>query len=156
LYDRLTEIFPIAILALIALPALKGVVQKINPAIARGVVGIVVALGFWLGFHFVRSLRERLAALEQPQSEDGRKHPSLLIPVGYACLLWIQDVLRLAAATSAFGISLKVSELAALSVITVAGGLIPTIGGLGTTEGGLTAALYAFGVPLETAMAVTL
>jgi uncharacterized membrane protein YbhN (UPF0104 family) len=40
-------------------------------------------------------------------------------------------------------------------MVAMLGGLVPTIGGLGVVEGGLTAALCLFGVELDKALAIT-
>jgi uncharacterized protein (TIRG00374 family) len=72
-----------------------------------------------------------------------------------ASLMWIQDVLRLACATRAIGVSLSTSELAALSMIAMLGGLVPAIAGLGPVEASLAAGLLAFGVSPAHAVAVT-
>ena len=85
-----------------------------------------------------------------------RVRPALLAAgVGYSSLLWLQDLLRLACATLAFGVVLSPTQIATLSVLAMLGGVVPAIAGLGPVEGGLIAGLMAFGVDLPTAAAVT-
>jgi len=45
--------------------------------------------------------------------------------------------------------------IATLSILTIIGGLLPSVGGLGPVEGSLVAGLVAFGVDLPTAAAIT-
>ena len=73
-----------------------------------------------------------------------------------SCVMFAMDLGRLLLAARAFGVHLAPDQALVLSVVGVVGGLIPTPGGLGAIEGGLTAALVLFGAPVETALAITL
>ena len=64
-------------------------------------------------------------------------------------------MLRISCAALAFGVSLPPTKVAVLSIVSLVGGLAPSIGGLGPVEGGLVAGLMAFGVDLPTAAAIT-
>jgi uncharacterized membrane protein YbhN (UPF0104 family) len=64
-------------------------------------------------------------------------------------------VLRLIVVSAAAGTSLSIGQGCALAVLTILGGLAPTIGSLGGIEGSLMAGLLLFGVPAPTATAIT-
>ena len=78
-----------------------------------------------------------------------------LIAIGLALLIWGQDILRLMIVAAAFHTSLTLSQVSALAVSSLLMAVVPSIGGLGVIEGGMTALLYLFGFNLETAIAIT-
>jgi uncharacterized membrane protein YbhN (UPF0104 family) len=153
-WDRLSEVPPVAVLCVIAAFGLGRV------ALARRWIVVVVACVAVMGI-LVQRIRRR-------NGKDGtlfgwvrrlsieRCDPGVFAAgVGWSSLLWIQDVLRLACAALAFGVALPLTRLAALAVLAMIGGLVPTLGGLGAVEGGLMAGLVAFGVEVPTAVAIT-
>jgi uncharacterized protein (TIRG00374 family) len=95
-----------------------------------------------------KSWRDRIA----PGALDRR---TVVAAVGYSSFVWVQDVARLMIVVAAFGEKLTVPQAAMLSVVTIVGGLVPTIGGLGAIEGGLVGGLMLFGVRADTAAAMT-
>jgi len=165
-WDRLSELPPIFVLAAMALAAVRHLASAgRTAAIVAGLSAalVIVALAVWRlvpspkrrrrggwrrsGFSLA-GWRERLAVDRVP--------PSLFAAgVGYSSLLWLQDFLRLACATLAFGVVLSPGQIATLSILAMLGGIVPAIAGLGPVEGGLLAGLMAFGVDLPTAAAVT-
>jgi len=153
-WDRLSELPPILVLAAMSLIAVRHLAAAgRTPVIAAGlsVALVVLLLAGWRirrsGFALA-GWRERLAV--------DRVRPSLFAAgVGYSSLLWLQDFLRLACATLAFGVVLSPTQVATLSILAMLGGIVPAIAGLGPVEGGLVAGLLAFGVDLPTAAAVT-
>jgi uncharacterized membrane protein YbhN (UPF0104 family) len=153
-WDRLSEVPPVAVLCVIAAFALGRV------AVARRWIVVAVACVAVIGI-LVRRLRRRnsehgtLLGWVRRLSID-RCDPGIFAAgVGWSSLLWIQDVLRLMCAALAFGVALPPTRLAALAVLAMIGGLVPTLGGLGAVEGGLMAGLVAFGVEVPTAAAIT-
>jgi uncharacterized protein (TIRG00374 family) len=79
----------------------------------------------------------------------------LAAAAGFAALVWAQDAARIALAAAACGVRVDPSQAAMLAMITIAGGLVPTPGGLGAIEGGLIAGLVAIGVQPLDAAAIT-
>jgi uncharacterized protein (TIRG00374 family) len=79
----------------------------------------------------------------------------LALGLGYSALIWIEDLARLLVVGLAFDVRFSVPQAAALCVIAVAANFAPTVGGLGAVEGGLMGGLALFGVPIETAIAIT-
>jgi uncharacterized membrane protein YbhN (UPF0104 family) len=165
-WDRLSELPPILVLAAMALVAARHLAAAgRTSAIVAGlsVALVIVGLALWRlvrkpkrpgrggwrrsGFALA-GWRERLAV--------DRVRPSLFAAgVGYSSLLWLQDFLRLECAALAFGVVLSPTKIATLSILAMLGGIVPAIAGLGPVEGGLLAGLMAFGVDLPTAAAVT-
>jgi uncharacterized membrane protein YbhN (UPF0104 family) len=74
----------------------------------------------------------------------------------WAAASWAETVLRLMVVSAAAGARLSTAQGCALAVLTILGGLAPTIGSLGGIEGSLMAGLLLFGVPLSTATAITI
>jgi uncharacterized membrane protein YbhN (UPF0104 family) len=153
-WDRLSELPPILVLTAMALVAVRHLAASGRTAtIVAGlsVALAIIALAAWRvrrsGFALA-GWRERLAV--------GRVRASLFAAgVGYSSLLWLQDFLRLACVTLAFGVVLSPTKIATLSMLAMLGGVMPAIAGLGPVEGGLIAGLMAFGIDLPTAAAVT-
>jgi len=154
-YDRLSELAPIGAVVLLSVPALLSVGARLD----RPLVAVAIALGaaaaaavayrrllhdraWWKGW------RERIA----PRALDRR---TVAAAVGYSSFVWAQDVARLMVVVAAFGAQLTVPQAAMLSVVTIVGGLVPTVGGLGAIEGGLVAFLILFGFRADTAAAMT-
>jgi glycosyltransferase 2 family protein len=156
-WDRLSEIPPIAVLCVMTALALgRTAAARSSIAILAMVVAIVI-------FALVGVRRWRKAA-------SGERHPGgwlRLLPlercdvrtfaagVGWSSLLWLQDVLRIACAGLAFGVTLSPTRIATLAVLAMIGGLVPTVGGIGAVESGLMGGLVAFGVEVPTAAAIT-
>lgn len=151
LCDRLTDVPLIGAIALIALPALPSVAGPLK----TGLIVLAVVAVAWLVV--VRWLRARLHASLSWWRREGLTISRLTIAqgLGFSALVWVEDVLRLMAVGRAFDIPLSAPQGAALVVVGVFGGFVPTFGGLGAVEGGLVGLLLLFNVPLETAIAIT-
>ena len=149
-FDRISEIPAVAVLALIAFVALGRIAPTWLLLAAAGTAGLVLfargaARRIW------SAITSRWAAVDLVAVK-----PSALAAA--SCLsgaIWILDVARLRAASAAFHAPIGAAQAAALSAITIVGGLVPTIGGLGAIEGGLVAGLIAFGASPSQAIAVT-
>ena len=154
-YDRLSEVPPVAVLVLAAVPTLAGAgarlrVGWVSVAVATATVTVAVfgSVRFVRRRSWWRSWRERIAS-------GGVGTGTMATAVVFSSVVWLQDVLRLMIVAAAFGVSLTVSQAATLTVLTIVGGMLPIMGGLGAIEGGLVAGLMLFGVGLETAAAIT-
>lgn len=150
--DRLLDVPAAAVVLLLALPALPSLAGGYLLATVGGV--IVLALAVLVGG---RWLRTRLhASLTEWQQTGVPLAPSaVLVALALSLLVWSQDLLRIMAVGRAFGIPLSVPQGAALNIVGLAGGFVPTIGGLGAVEGVLVGTLLLFGIPLENALAIT-
>lgn len=150
--DRLMDLPAAAVVFLIALPALPTLAG--GHLVAAGIGGIVLML---VGVLAARWLRATLhASLTEWQQIGVQVAPRVVASVvGLSLLVWGQDVLRLFAIGRAFDVPLTVAQCAALNIVSLLGGFVPTIGGLGAVEGALVGTLLLFGVTLETALAIT-
>ncbi len=153
-WDRLSQVPAIAILVVLAVLALKDLASNWHQMAALGAVMLaLVAAGF-----AIRHLRR-----SKPAEGGWREHLAFNrsnlrvfgIGIGLSGLVFLQDVLRISCAALAFGVSLPPTKIAVLSIVSLVGGLAPSLGGFGPVEGGLVAGLMAFGVDLPTAAAIT-
>lgn len=153
-WDRLSQVPAILILAAMAVLALKDLVSHWRQlAVLGGVLAALVAAGF-----AVRRLRRsevRLAGWPERLALDQASVRVFSKAVGLSGLIFLQDVLRISCAAWAFGVNLPPTKIAVLSLVSLVGGLAPSLGGFGPVEGGLVAGLAAFGVDLPTAAAIT-
>ncbi|MDR1990308.1 MAG: flippase-like domain-containing protein [Acidobacteriaceae bacterium] len=157
-YERLSEI-PVIVLMVVCAVTVFGrdvLAQMQRPHVPLTlaiVVGVAVAIGYLARRPLARAwraLRDRVD-WHSVTIDSG----SLSLSASWSVAVWLLDITRVWLVARMFGVALGPVQAAALSAVTVIGGLAPTIGGLGVIEGGLIAALVAFGVPMHTAMAIT-
>jgi uncharacterized membrane protein YbhN (UPF0104 family) len=153
-WDRVAELPPIAVLAALSVGVLRPFVPVWRArTLAIGALAVLGAV--FVGVTVLKRSRNRLRQWADYLAADRVSIGTYVTGTLLASLMWIQDVLRLACATRAIGVSLSTSELAALSMIAMLGGLVPAIAGLGPVEASLAAGLLAFGVSPAHAVAVT-
>lgn len=153
-WDRLSELPPIIAVGVVAAMAVPEITMRarmplIGAATAAAAVAIVVAA--WR----LRTSAAPVVAWRQRLTLDRISARVMAAGVGYSTILWLQDVLRITCAALAVGVTLSPAKIAALSMLAMIGGLLPSLGGIGPVEGGLVGGLVAFGVDLPTAAAVT-
>ena len=153
-WDRLSEVPSILVLAVMAVFAVRDLGSTGRTlAAAGGMAAVLIAGG--LALRGLRRSDSRLAGLWDRLALDQINARVFAAGMGYSLLLGFQDVLRLMCACLAFGVVLSPTMIATLSILTMIGGLVPSIGGLGPVEGSLVAGLVAFGIDLPTAAAIT-
>lgn len=153
-WDRVSEAPPVVALAAMSIVAVHDTVSTWRASTI--VVGLAAALiGAGLLIRAVRRSQKTWGGWRERLAIDRISGRVFAVGVGYSTLLWLQDFVRLACACLAFGVALPPTRIAALSILAMVGGLVPTVGGLGAVEGGLVAALVAFGVDVPTAAAIT-
>jgi uncharacterized membrane protein YbhN (UPF0104 family) len=153
-WDRLSEVPPIIVLAVMAAVALRDLASTTR-SIVPAVVLAAATLGAVVAVRAIRKSTVRLGGWRERLALDDVNARVFATGVGFSSLLWLQDYLRLTCAMLAFGVHLSPTQTAALSILTMVGSLVPTLGGLGAVEGGLVAGMVAFGVDLPTAAAIT-
>jgi uncharacterized membrane protein YbhN (UPF0104 family) len=152
-WDRLSELPPIAVLVIMGAFAARDLAAAWRAFAVAGAVAAVAAV-IAIGI-----ARRRAAAASPSWIEQITRHRCdrrvLATGVAWSTAMWLQDGLRLTCATLAFGVVLSPTRVAALAVVAMLGGLVPTIGGVGAVEGGLVSGLIAFGVDMPSAAAIT-
>jgi len=157
-YERLSEI-PVVMLMIGCAAAVFGrdllahVQRPRVPMTIAAIVAVAAVIGYAARRHIVRvwhALRDR-AGLHAVAIDTA----SLSASASWSVAVWALDITRLWLIARMFGAPIGPVQAAALSAVTVLGGLAPTIGGLGVIEGGMIAALIAFGMPSQTAIAIT-
>lgn len=153
-WDRLAELPPVAVLAAVSVVVLRQLVPASRSrALAIGAVAVILAVV--VALRALRRSNDRLRQWADYLAADRVSVPTYATGATLASLMWIQDVLRLACATHAIGLSLPASKLAALSMLGMLGGLVPGVAGLGPVEASLAAGLLAFGASPADAVAAT-
>ena len=155
-WDRVTDAVPLGLMVVLALPTLLRVlpVPAGSPRWLALSGGLLVLLGLGLRWQLGRlqALLRRFYARLQAFAVRPRE---LRQATFISCAVWAMDSARIWLVAVALGAPLRPWQAIPLSVVMVLGGLVPTIGGLGAIEGGLTAALCLFGSSLDQALAVT-
>jgi len=152
--DRVGDLVAVLALSLVALPSLWPIVEgHARPALA--VLAAIGALTLVFGPRLRRASRSWLIARRRELEGAPFAGRDLVVALGLSLLIWFEDALRLMAAARAVGVEFAFPQGAALCVVMVLGSLVPTVGGLGAVEGGLVGAMVLFGVPIESAIAVT-
>ena len=150
-YERLSEIPAVASLVIVALVmAGRGLPRRATPVGVTAAVVLVAVLAA-VALRVAPMIRKRLQEVA-----TARVAPAVFgVAAAVSVAVWGLDVMRLRAAASAVGAPLTVAQAVTLSAITVAAGLVPSIGGLGVIEGSLVGGLVAFGVRPADAAAIT-
>ena len=149
LYDRLSEAPAITILALLALSRLRAYWWT------AGVVVAIVA-AFFLIAPLRRVATARIVAWHGTLVGVKMAGTSVAAAIGLSGLLYLQDTTRIFLIAGAFGVWLTPAQAATMSVIRLLGGAAPVPGGVGVIEGSQIAGLVLFGIPGETATAITI
>ncbi len=153
-WDRLSEVPAIAVLVIMAVVAARDMPSRWRTlALAAGALALLLGAAF--GLRAIRRSGSTLAGWRERLGVDELELPVFAAGVGLSSLVWLQDVLRLTCSMLAFGVFLSPTKVAMLSVLTMVGGLVPAVAGIGPVEGTLVTGLVAFGVDLPTAAAVT-
>jgi uncharacterized membrane protein YbhN (UPF0104 family) len=154
-YDRLAELPPVAALVLCGVPALASAGVRVRDPLAAILIAAGVGGGGYVAARHLLRQTKRWKALRELVAGSRVDRGTAALAVACATVVWAQDVVRLMTVAAAFGVTLTVSQASVLAVLTIVGGLVPTIGGLGAIEGGLVGGLVLFGVATETAAAIT-
>jgi uncharacterized protein (TIRG00374 family) len=164
-YDRVLDVVPLTVMTLLALPIVwpligNALVKASAPALRYLAVGVLVLLALFLliklGHGRSQALRERLRALSQRLRSAHIARKPLLYATGASFAMYLLDAVRYSQIASALQVELSPGRALLLAVIATMAGLLPSLGGIGAIEGGLTIALVQFGVPLERALAIAL
>jgi uncharacterized membrane protein YbhN (UPF0104 family) len=149
-YERLSEVPAIAVLCAAALLLAGGEIRS-GSASVRVILIAMAAVAIVGGAYVLpRALARwrRLSRFTVPPT-------TVLQACTASATVWGLDVMRLLTVAAAVGVAITPAQAAALSVITIVGGLAPTPGGLGVVDAAMVGGLIAFGVAPAEAAAVT-
>jgi glycosyltransferase 2 family protein len=148
-YDRASELPAITVIALLAMPTIRPPL-----VVVLAIVAVLAVLAFVPAVRAAISMRIAKwhdAIVGVPVSRG-----SVAAALGCSMVVWLQDITRITLVAAAFGVFLSPSQAATLTSIRLLSGLIPIPGGVGVVEGSAIAALVWFGIPVETATAITI
>jgi len=147
-YDRMSEVPALAVLALIALPVLHASMAVLG-AIAFLIAMLAVVPSIRLAIaRFVIEWHDAIVGVPVGKG-------SVAGALGCSLVVWLLDITRITLEAAAVGVRLSPSQAATITWIRLFSGLVPVPAGVGVVEGGLVAGLVWFGVAADTAAAVT-
>ncbi len=156
IYDRLTEILPLTVLAIISL------FYVVSEMTVVSTIFISVLLFIWLFWEDVIIYVSKLLDLEITKDElekinQLRKKIVFNIKVfTVSFLIWFFEVLRFYLILAAFDVNLSIGTICTITLGNVSLGLISfTPGGIGIVDGGLVGIFTYFGVPLKLSIILT-
>ena len=153
-YVRVAELPAMAAVVLLALPAITAALARSSRGVAVAIAAAAVLLAAaWLGR---RRLREQVAVLRAKSAPVTISRAAFGGAVFYASLAQIETIVRQIVIAAAFGLPLTISQSATVTALSIAGGLVPTIGSVGAIEGSMVAGLMMCGATADTAVAITL
>jgi len=148
-YDRLSEVPAITIVALLALANLR--------SSSTVVIAVLAAAAMALAAGPVRrALLSRISRWHDTLVGIPLERSTIATIIGLSIVVWSFDLTRTTLVAAAFGVTLNPSKVATLAGFRLLSGLIPITGGVGVVEGGLIGGLVLFGVSTETATAITI
>jgi glycosyltransferase 2 family protein len=152
-YVRVAELPAMAAVVLLALPAVTAVLARSARGVAVATAAAAVALAAaWVGR---RRLREQVAVLREKSAHVRISRTTFAGAVFYASLAQIETIVRQIVIAAACGLPLTISQSATVTALSIAGGLVPTVGSVGAIEGSLVAGLMMCGATADTAVAIT-
>lgn len=153
-YVKLGEVPHLVLMAALAAWAAAGVISRPGRGLATLVAAVCLLIGLgWVVCGRIRSLLAGLLARTGRLRIDLR---TMGFTTFYGLLAQSEGMVRLLLVAAAFGTHLTIQQSAAVISITIIGGFVPTVGGVGPIEGGMIGGLMAFGVSGSTAVAITL
>ena len=133
-WDRLSEVPPIAVLAIMAAVAVRDLPSRWRTlALGAGVLVLLAAAA--VAIRMLRRSSSGLAGWRGRLALDKLRVSVFAIGVGLSSLLWLQDVLRLTCSCLAFGVVLSPTKVAMLAVLTMIGSVVPAVAGIGPGGG---------------------
>jgi uncharacterized membrane protein YbhN (UPF0104 family) len=148
-YVRVAELPAMGAVVLLALPAIGAALTRSR----RGVAVAIALVAAWVGR---RRFSHQIAVLREKSAQVRIGRAAFAAAVCYASLAQIETIVRQIAIAAAFGLPLTISQSATVAALSIAGGLVPTIGSVGAIEGSLVAGLMMCGATADTAVAITL
>jgi uncharacterized membrane protein YbhN (UPF0104 family) len=153
-YVRAAELPAMVVVVVLALPAFGAILLRFARGITAGAGAIVIAGGvLWVCRH---RLRAHVSAMTARIAQVRIGRGALMTAIVYATAAQGETILRQMVVAAAFGLPLTIGQSATVTALSIAGGLVPTVGSLGAIDGSLIAGLMLCGATAETAVAITL
>lgn len=153
-YVRVAELPAMGAVVLLALPAIGAALTGSRRGVAVAIALLLAALvAGWVGR---RRFGDQIAVLREKSAPVRISRAAFGAAAFYAALAQSETLVRQIAIAAAFGLPLTISQSATVTALTIAGGLVPTIGSVGAIEGSLVAGLMMCGATVDTAVAITL
>jgi glycosyltransferase 2 family protein len=152
-YVRLAEIPPLAAVVLASTPVALTFASR-SRAMSLVALLLLTLCGMCLWFTR-RALGARGAELLSRTRRVRIGWSPLAAAIAYATLAQAETIVRQIVVAAAFGLPLSIQQSAAVTVMGIAGGFVPTVGSIGAIDGSLVAGLMLCGATAETAVAIT-
>jgi len=157
LYERISEIVPVLILAVLGISYFATHLRLFIVAL------FVLMVSIWIKWDRIVVLSVRLFKIKLTQDDlvrmlELKRKPTVnMLTIGLSSAVWFLDVMRLKLIAMAFGWNPPLTFLSVVSLANLLFGLLAfTPGGIGIVEGGLLGTLTYFGIPSTLAVSVTL
>ena len=157
LYERISEIVPVLILAVLGISYFATHLRLFIVAL------FILMVLIWIKWDRVVVLSVRLFKIKLTQDDlvrmlELKRKPTMnMLTIGLSSAVWFLDVIRLKLIAMAFGWNPPLTFLSVVSLANLLFGLLAfTPGGIGIVEGGLLGTLTYFGIPSSLALSVTL
>jgi glycosyltransferase 2 family protein len=153
-YVRLAEVPPLAAIVLLSTPVALTLATRSRAVMVAAIAAVAaVAALVWLKRSIVRA---RVRDLWQRTQHIRIGWAAMGAAIGYASLAQIETIARQIVIAAAFGLPLTAQQAAAVTVMGIAGGFVPTVGSVGAIDGSLVAGLMMCGATAGTAVAITI
>jgi glycosyltransferase 2 family protein len=152
-YVRLAEVPALATITALSTPVAVSLASRSRPlAAAAAVVAIAAAT---VGWRKRTAIRHRVSDVWRRSASVRIGWKSIALAIVFATLAQVETIARQIVIAAAFALPLTVQQAAAVTVMGIAGGLVPTVGSVGAIDGSLVAGLMICGATAGQAVAIT-
>jgi uncharacterized membrane protein YbhN (UPF0104 family) len=148
-YDRLSEVPAIVVLAILSLASFRSSAFVIIGVLAAAATALLIG-------PVRRAIVSRISRWHHTLVGIPLQRSTIVTIIGLSIVVWSFDLTRTTLVAAAFGVHLNPSQVATLAGFRLLGGLVPIPGGVGVVEGSLIGGLVLFGISTETAAAITI
>ena len=153
-YVRLAEVPPLGLIVALTAPAVATLLSrsKTSLIVSAGALALA-AVVFWCAR---QRLRAQVTSIWLRSAHLRIDRTAASLAVFYATLAQMETLARQIVIAAAFGMPLTIEQSATVTAMTIAGGLVPTVGSIGAIDGSMVAGLMVFGASAQTAVAMTI
>ncbi len=151
---RAAELPAMAALVVLAIPIVGAALgPQAGPLGTAAAVAALLAAGAWLAR---RRLQPHIAMIRARARQVSIPWTTVAGAIALATVAQAETVVRQIAVAAGLGVPLTLQQSATITAFGIAGGLAPTVGGIGAIEGSLMAGLMMCGASADSALAITL